>query len=156
MTEELEKYFFDQQETEDRIDPDSAIGDIDVTNRSVSSQYQDEKVEELQIGDFRLTLRCSDRTVLQLSKQHLANFFKTSHKVSITTSYPPVWGSDQPRPEVRMVEFRAEAQPPPALKYSREEILRIANNPQSKVRGSAAFVISYKSLFRMNPSNGRS
>ena len=153
----MKQYFFDQQETGDRINPDSAIGDVDVTNRSVSSLYQDEKVEELLIGDFRLTLRCLDRTVLQLSKQHLANFFKTSHKVSITTSYPQSGdSSDQPRPEVRMVEFRAEDQPPPALKYSREEILRIANNPQSKVRGSAAFVISYEFLFRMNPSSGRS
>lgn len=111
-----------------RLDGNGANNSSSGSN-SRHQSADNEIVEELKIGDFRLTLKCSDRSVLQLSKQQLGNFFKASNQVSITTKTRGA--QPQPRPKVMKVQYRAAEQPRPALMYSREEILMIANKPQS-------------------------
>ena len=81
--------------------------------------------EHLNIGDFQLVLKCSDRQVLQLSKQQLCNFFKSRNQMSINRS--------QAGPEVRINYLAAKPPAPPTFKYSREELLMISENPHSKV-----------------------
>ena len=53
----------------------------------------------------------------------------------------------QPASQVTKVNFRPADQPPPALKYSREEILLIANKPQSKVRLQPANMIFIVTIY---------
>jgi len=107
----------------------------DVSPSKLLQSPTNDIVEELKIGDFKLTLKCSDRSVLQLSKQQLGNFFKASSQVSITGTAGGHKGTaDQPQPRAKVmkINYKAAEQPLPALKYSREEILMIANRPQSK------------------------
>ena len=80
--------------------------------------------EHLNIGDFQLVLKCSDRQVLQLSKQQLCSFFKSRNEVKTTNHH-------QGGPRVNYLA--AKPPPPPTFKYSREELLMISENPQSKV-----------------------
>ena len=81
--------------------------------------------EHLDIGNFKLVLKCSDRRVLQLSKQQLCSFFKSRNQIAINPS--------QKGPAVRINYLAAKPPPSPTFKYSREEILKISENAQSKV-----------------------
>lgn len=82
--------------------------------------------EHLEIGNFQLVLKCSDKLVLQLSKQQLCSFFKSRNQININSS--------QEDPSVKINYLAAKPPPPPTFKYSREEILLISEDPQSKAQ----------------------
>ena len=96
----------------------------EVSDSPPSSEQDNVMKEHLNIGDFKLVLKCSDRQVLQLSKQQLCSFFKSRNEVKTTSHH-------QGGPRVNYLA--AKPPPPPTFKYSREELLMISKNPQSKV-----------------------
>jgi len=108
-----------------RLDGDGARSNSSGQPSSSVNVYE----EELLIGAYKLTLKCPDRIVLQLSKQQLENLFKSRNELSIST--PETVSSRRTAARVK-INLRPGERPPPALQYSREQILNIANNPQSK------------------------
>ena len=112
-----------------RLDGDGARSNSSGQPSSSVNVYE----EELLIGAYKLTLKCPDRIVLQLSKQQLENLFKSRNELSISTT--ETVSSRRTAARVK-INLRPGERPPPALQYSREQILNIANNPQSKVMPS--------------------
>ena len=98
----------------------------EVSDSPPSSEQDNVMKEHLNIGNFKLVLKCSDRQVLQLSKQQLCSFFKSRNEVNTTNH-------TQEGPRLKINYLAAKPPPPPTFKYSREELLMISENPQSKV-----------------------
>ena len=113
-------------QTQSPLTPHSPVSLPEGPHSPPASLQEDTVIKEhLNIGNCKLVLKCSDRQVLQLSKQQLCSFFKSRNQVNIN--------QNQEGPKVKINYLAAKPPPPPTFKYSREEILMISENPQSKV-----------------------
>ena len=131
--QEIEEYYKNHFDTIARGKIPTSSFDEDQPTSGQPSSSVNVYEEELLIGAYKLTLKCPDRIVLQLSKQQLENLFKSRNELSISTT--ETVSSRRTAARVK-INLRPGERPPPALQYSREQILNIANNPQSKVMPS--------------------
>jgi len=119
--------------TSDRRDVSStAVSDRDVSTAVTRRQ--------LKIGASELVLESRDRRVLQLAHQHLETFFSSSNNITLVSD---ISDSDENQRSIRSipaqvnrerleVSYKTPELSLSQLKYSREALLTLANNPRAQ------------------------